>query len=134
MPSRLSFQDKTFSIRERAELPMNVLLVDDHPQSLSLLARMLKSLGHAVEIAAGYTDASRALGRVDFDAVVSDFELGIGVQNGLRVLELAAEIQPRARRILTSGAEQDIADSSAVHAFLAKPFSLYDLERILQIS
>lgn len=113
---------------------MNVLLVDDHPQSLSLLARRLKSLGHAVEIAAGYTDASRALGRVDFDAVVSDFELGIGVQNGLRVLELAAEIQPRARRILTSGAEQDIADSSAVHAFLAKPFSLYDLERILQIS
>jgi response regulator RpfG family c-di-GMP phosphodiesterase len=113
---------------------MNVLLVDDHPQSLSLLARRLKTLGHAVEIAAGYSAASHVLGCVIFDAIVSDFELGVGVQNGLHVLELAAELQPSARRILTSGAEQDVADSTAVHAFLAKPFSLHELERVLQDS
>ena len=58
--------------------PLSILLVDDHSESLDLLARLLRRCGHSVQTAARVDDAVRAVARQRFDILVSDIGLPDG--------------------------------------------------------
>ena len=69
---------------DEASRPLSILLVDDHRDSLDLLARLLRRCGHRVETATGVRDALRAVGAVQFDILVSD--LGLPDGSGAEVM------------------------------------------------
>src|SRR5688572_20235217 len=57
---------------------LSILLVDDHADSLDLLARLLRRCGHRVETARRVDEAVRAVTRERFDILVSDIGLPDG--------------------------------------------------------
>ena len=57
---------------------LSILLVDDHVDSLDLLARLLRRCGHTVETARCVKDALGAVRRERFDILVSDIGLPDG--------------------------------------------------------
>ena len=57
---------------------LSILLVDDHVDSLELLARLLRRCGHRVATARRVDEAVRAIGRERFDILVSDIGLPDG--------------------------------------------------------
>src|SRR5918998_5455479 len=91
--------------------PLSVLLVDDHAESLSALARLLKLNGFAVFTATTADEALLLAARVRFDAVVSD----LGLPGGHSGLELMRELRAQYRLpgVALSGFtdEQDVAES-----------------------
>ncbi len=101
-----------------------ILFVDDEPQILQGLARMLRPMRHEWEVAfAASGDA--ALARLDeeaFDVVVSDMRMP--GMSGAELLARVAAKHPRSVRIILSGQarEQDLIRAvNAAHQFLSKP-------------
>ena len=99
------------------------LLVDDKPNILRALSRMLQRLdidvvtAHSAEAALGF------LAECAFHIVLTDHDME--GQNGLWLLEQANMLHPASRRVLMSGrriAEFDAARERGIaHAFLQKP-------------
>ena len=63
-------------LRERR--PMRVLLVEDHPDTARVTARLLKREGHAVAVAGSVAEGLAAADHQSFDLVISDIGLGDG--------------------------------------------------------
>lgn len=99
------------------------LLVDDKPDILRALTRMLERLAIEVITAPSAEAALGLLSKHPFDIVLTDHDME--GENGLWLLEQARRVCPGARRILMSGrsiAEVEAAQRSGiVHAFLEKP-------------
>jgi hypothetical protein len=57
---------------------LSILLVDDHADSVELLARLLRRCGHRVTTARRVDEAVHAVGRERFDILVSDIGLPDG--------------------------------------------------------
>ena len=74
---------------DEASRPLSILLVDDHTDSLDLLARLLRRCGHSVETAKCVEEAARAVGRKRFDLLVSD--LGLPDGSGTEVMRLVRD-------------------------------------------
>ena len=79
-------------------VPQRILLVEDHPDTLRVMARLLKSLGYGVVTAASVAEALHQMDAEEFDLLVSDIGLpdGSGLdimrENGIFVVESPAEI------------------------------------------
>jgi len=58
--------------------PLSILVVDDHQDSLDLLARLLRRCGHAVETASTVAGALAAIAARRFDLLISDIGLPDG--------------------------------------------------------
>ena len=71
---------------DEASRPLSILLVDDHPDSLDLLARLLRRCGHDVETARSVEEATHAIGARRFHLLVSDIGLPDG--SGMEVMRL----------------------------------------------
>jgi CheY-like chemotaxis protein len=73
---------------DEAPRSLSILLVDDHPDSLELLARLLRRCGHTVHTATRLDEALDAVARHRFDILVSDIGLpdgcGTDVMRALR--------------------------------------------------
>ena len=69
---------------------LHILLVDDHDESLFVLARLLERCGHSVDTARTYAEAMDAAGRRRCDLLISD--VGLPDRSGL---ELMQELQSR---------------------------------------
>ena len=54
---------------------LHILLVDDHDESLFVLARLLERCGHSVDTARTYAEAMDAAGRRRCDLLISDVGL-----------------------------------------------------------
>jgi DNA-binding NtrC family response regulator len=102
-----------------------VLLVDDEQALLHALGCALEPLGYTVDRACTLSDAGALLRSRSYAVVVTDNRLE-APDEGVRVLELVAEIQPSARRLLMTGGRVDVADHHA-HALLFKPFAVSEL-------
>ncbi|MCC7381321.1 MAG: HDOD domain-containing protein [Deltaproteobacteria bacterium] len=104
--------------------PPRALFVDDEPQQLRLLRRLLpKTLGDwHLCFSEGGAAAIAELERTPFDLVVSD--LNMPDVDGVSVLTFAKEHQPQAARVALSGAadaQMALRLVLVAHQYLAKP-------------
>jgi two-component system, NtrC family, response regulator HydG len=101
-----------------------ILIVDDEPHMRRILVSNLKQEGHEVTEAAGLSEARRALGEHEFDAVITDQKMGDG--EGLEVLIAAREADPALSVVfLTAFATIELAVESmrrGAFDFITKPF------------
>jgi len=101
-----------------------ILIVDDEPHMRRILVSNLKQEGHEVTEAAGLSEARRAIGEREFDAVITDQKMGD--EEGLDVL-IAAHEADRALSVLflTAFATIELAVESmrrGAFDFITKPF------------
>ena len=112
---------------------LHILLVDDHAETLGVLARLLERSGFSVDTARSYAEALEAAGRRRCDLLVSD--VGLPDRSGL---ELMQELQARhnLRGIALSGYtdERDVSASrdAGFARHLNKPVIFSDLLRAIE--
>jgi CheY-like chemotaxis protein len=111
-------------------MSLNILVVDDHPDSASALVRLLRHDGHHVSMACSQTDAIIAAARLPrLDLLISDLALPDG--NECDLLRLLHELRgggPRVAVALTGHGEEELeAECKRVGyaLFLVKPV-VYD--------
>jgi HD-like signal output (HDOD) protein/ActR/RegA family two-component response regulator len=114
--------------------PRSVLFVDDEPQILSGLRRMLAPHRHEwnCEYVQSGDDALARLADADFDVIVSDMRMP--GMSGAELLGTVAEQHPGVARIILSGAasESDLMLSvRSAHQFLSKPCDRHLLETVV---
>lgn len=108
----------------------NILLVDDHRDTLSVLSRLLAARGHTVTTATSCAEATKALNDKT-QLIVSDVGLPDGTGYEL-IAKVRESTQVPAIAMSGFGMESDIEESRAAgfQAHLTKPV---DLPRLLQL-
>lgn len=111
-----------------------VIFVDDEPNILEGLRRMLRSLRNEYDMhfAACGSEALKLMGRHRFDVVVSDMRMP--GMDGAELLEIIQKKYPHTIRIMLSGQADERAilrTVGVVHQFLAKPCDPDKLKSIL---
>lgn len=111
-----------------------ILMVDDHVDTLSVMQRLLRRLGHAVSVADGVESALRLAASETFDLLISD----LGLQDGSGH-ELIHRLQQSGKQIpgiavSGFGMKEDIAKSrnAGFAAHLTKPVSSEVLKATIQ--
>jgi PAS domain S-box-containing protein len=111
---------------------VRVLIVDDEPDALELIRRVLQEQGAVPATAASGQDALKALEESTPDVIVSD--IGMPLMDGFEFMRRVREREPRHTRIpalaLTAFARTDDrkrAVLSGFQSYLAKPFDLAEL-------
>jgi DNA-binding NtrC family response regulator len=80
---------------------VNVLLVDDDPDTLDLLRSFFESNGHRVTAVPLFQQAWKAVVEAPFDFVLSDIRLPDG--DGLDLLRKIKEVRPRLPVVIMTG-------------------------------
>ena len=109
-----------------------VLLVEDEPVLLELIAEALVKAGHTVYPAVSREAAIHLCQMPDckIDFLVCD--VLIGRANGFEIAANLKAAQPDARVILMSGSPRDkFSLAEIAHEFLQKPFALFDLLNLI---
>ena len=114
--------------------PLKILVVEDEPATLRLMARLLRGLGHAVTTAGTITKGFEEFRSGPFDLVISDIGLPDG--SGLELIrKVVADRGPIPAIALTGyGMEEDIRRSreAGFTAHLTKPIDFTKLEAMIQ--
>jgi CheY-like chemotaxis protein len=113
--------------------PHDILLVEDHADSASVLARLLNSFGHFVQIARSCAEARR-LFDADPDIDVMLIDLGLPDGDGCDLLrELAAKRSFPAIAVTGHGMAADVQRSRAAGfiAHITKPLLMPELKEVL---
>ena len=106
-----------------------VLLIDDQDSVREVCRSALESMNFTVlEADRGVQGLEHILAEGDFDLVVSDAVMPGGI-SGLEVAKTLADVQPSIPVILMSGGP---LETPANCHFLAKPFSLGQLEQMIR--
>ncbi len=109
-----------------------VLLVEDEPVLLEVVAEALAKAGHVVCPAASREAALRISEMPDYriDFLVCD--VLVGRNNGFEIAANIKTFHPDARIILMSGSPSDTFSLAGIaHQFLQKPFALSDLLNLI---
>ncbi len=102
--------------------PLNILIVEDHEDTASMLKLLLRQEGHSVKIAGGVIAAQELAAENQFDLLMCD----LGLPDG-NAYDLMRELKQRSaiRGVALSGygSPEDIRDSLAAgfEAHLVKP-------------
>lgn len=122
---------------EEPDAAMHVLVVDDEEPVVSLMARLLRDMGHRSTLVTSGEAALEALGRELFDALLCDVKMP--GMNGFDLVGVIRERDPDlADRVIfitgdtLSPITRNRIDQSG-NLFLAKPFSITQLEQTLQL-
>ena len=113
--------------------PLKILLVDDHADTLSILAKLLRKWGCTVITATGVHSALSAAAKESFDLLVSD--LGLPDGSGLDIMRQTKELYGlRGIALSGYGMEGDLHQSRAAgfSNHLIKPVSVETLRTTLQ--
>ncbi|MCA9506773.1 MAG: response regulator, partial [Myxococcales bacterium] len=86
---------------DEASSTASVLLVDDEPNVLKSLNRLLRRRGYVVHMCTCPEQALKLLEQLDPKVIVSDYRMP--QMNGVEFLHRARQLRPRAMRILLSG-------------------------------
>ena len=118
-----------------AEAPrhVNILLVDDHEDTLRALSRLLRKLEHRVVTANCVQGALRAANEENFDLLISDVGLPDGT--GLDLMKQLLGRQPIRGIALTGyGSDQDLRQTreAGFSAHLTKPIDFRALETVIR--
>ena len=112
---------------------LHILLVDDHAEPLTVLARLLERAGYSVDTARTYAEAVDAAARRRCDLLVSD--VGLPDRSGLELMQELNARQPT-RGIALSGYtdERDVSASRAAGfaRHLNKPVMFADLLSVIR--
>jgi PAS domain S-box-containing protein len=115
-----------------ANRPRTILIVDDEEALRRMLTRMLQIDGHTVAAAASADQALAQLDRQQFDLVMSDHGLGLGM-NGLELAAAVRDRWPGTRFILVTGwggsIDPDEVRPLGVEAVIGKPYRAPELRR-----
>jgi signal transduction histidine kinase len=110
---------------------LRALVADDEESVLTVLAEMLRGMGHQVTPALGGPAAIELLRHETYDVVFTD--LGMPEVNGWDLAAVVKSRRPDCAVVLVSGwgfqLEEDAALSRGVDRVLAKPFSFVEVER-----
>jgi len=113
--------------------PHRLLVVDDEPIVGKRLQQVFNKMGLEVEVYTSAPPALDAMAQRPFDVVVTDLKME--GMDGMEVLARVRRSNPETRVIIITGyAEQDTAKeafSQGVFDFIAKPFRLDDLKRVI---
>jgi DNA-binding response OmpR family regulator len=112
---------------------VNILLIEDHEDSRSVLANLLTHCGHEVATAANLAGALQLLDNLRFDVLVSDIELPDG--SGLDLVVEAKKRQAWKKTIALTAhgqsAEREMGRRAGYDEYLTKPFDFYRLRSII---
>lgn len=110
-----------------------ILIVDDNPNMSSLLAEMLEVFDYESVRAANGSDALEQLADVDFSLVITDMRMPN--MTGMELLREVKERFPKLPVVLISGYSVGDMETKASgvkpDGFLAKPFMMSDIEKLL---
>lgn len=112
--------------------PLKLLLVEDHPETRALVARLLCRDGHSVVPASDVRTALSLAASQNFDLVISD--LGLPDGSGLEVMQqLSSRHGLRGIALSGYGTEQDMQRSfeAGFSGHLTKPIAIEALKRLL---
>ena len=110
-----------------------ILLVDDHLDTLSVLARLLKSAGHEACVAATAEAALQRLAAQSFDILLID--LGLPDQDGRELLKSVRLVSDAPAIVLTGFGNECDVDSCKAAGFarhLVKPIAFDQLLSTLE--
>ena len=113
---------------------LRVLVVEDEPTTLRLMARLIRGLGHAVTTAATIASALEAFDAAEFDLIVSDIGLPDGTGLDLMRQAVARRGPVPAIALTGYGMEEDIARSrqAGFAAHMTKPIDFTRLEAAIR--
>ena len=102
-----------------------LLLVDDEPNILSALTRLLRHDGYRISRAASAAEGLALLEREQFGVILSDQRMP--EMSGVEFLEAAKQLHPHSIRIVLSGYTNlecvtDAINKGAIYRFLTKPW------------
>jgi PAS domain S-box-containing protein len=127
-------QARAAQLEDEATRSLRILVVDDEPALVTMLARLLESDDHQVSVATSGEEALAILAGSPADVVISDLGMGAGM-NGWELAEAVRVLPGRPAFILTTGwgaeIDPDEAASKGVLAVVSKPYRLPDLRKIL---
>ena len=110
-----------------------ILIVDDNPNMSSLLADMLEIFDYTSVRASDGQQALEELEKQDFSMIITDMRMPN--MSGLELLEKVKSTHPKMPIVLISGYSMNgfQSDDSGLRpdGFLAKPFMMSDIERLL---
>lgn len=114
-------------------IPVKILLVDDETETLQALQLGLEDEAYSILTASSRNEGLQRIKSEEFDIVITDLKLKDG--SGLDLLEYLQEQQPQVPVIIMTAygsiESTKVALRSGAYDYLAKPFSLADLKRIL---
>ncbi|MGH7129946.1 MAG: hybrid sensor histidine kinase/response regulator, partial [Planctomycetaceae bacterium] len=113
--------------------PLRILLVDDHEDTLQMMASLLGLYGHEVQTAANVRDALDLADRDPFDLLISDIGLPDG--SGLDIIRQVRRTRGIKGIALSGfGMEEDLRRSreAGFDRHLTKPVDLHTLEEAIQ--
>jgi CheY-like chemotaxis protein len=110
-------------------LVARLLVVDDDPRVRTILARLLRLLGHDVVETASGPEALARLPEAPFDLVFTD--LGMPDMNGRQLAEAIRAQRADLPIVLLTGDTEVGQPDRVINAILSKPFKLIDLQNTL---
>lgn len=136
----IEVQKELFAPPERlAQVPLRVLIVDDHAPNRMLLVQQLQHLGHHVAMAADGEEALRLWRPSGFDLIVTDCNMpmlnGYDLCRRIRELEYEAGVERMAILGFTANAQPDEVarcKAAGMDDCLFKPIGLDQLRQHLQ--
>jgi CheY-like chemotaxis protein len=111
---------------------LRILVVEDHADTLRVLARLLDHFGHEISVANGAQSALEIVDSKEFDVVLSDIGLPDGT--GYEVIAQAKRKQPIKGVALTGfDKDEDIKRSkeAGFDFHLSKPVDFHELRMVL---
>lgn len=105
-----------------------ILAVDDQPEITQLVKRILRFSNHEVITADSGTEAIKLLNAQNFSLLITDKNMPD--LSGLTVIAEARKLQPGISAIIMTAYPEPGLQNHA-EGFLAKPFSIKDLERVV---
>lgn len=113
---------------------LSVLLVDDDPSILEVLAAFLQSRQYQVECRSSGSEALDVLRDHEFDLMISDIEMA--GMNGFELLRIARRNYPNLGIVLMTAYEDTYPMSEALRAgadgYVSKPFTLEKFSLIFE--
>jgi DNA-binding response OmpR family regulator len=114
---------------------VNILLVEDHPDTRRVLSTLLGRSGHEILTANGVGDALQLLANMRVNVLLSD--LGLPDGDGLDLVARAKSLQPKIKTIaLTArGSHEDyeLGKKAGFDHYLTKPFDFHELRTLLNL-
>jgi CheY-like chemotaxis protein len=110
-----------------------VLVVDDEPMVLSVLAKMLGKLGYPVETALGSEEAIGRLTGAAYPIVITDFNMP--TLNGQQLAGWIKQHHPHTKVVIMTGCSSDVASrlrtGGDIDAVMFKPIELKELRDVI---